>query len=211
MTGFFVSFEGIDGSGKTTQVEMLHRWLETQDIDHVITREPGGTPLGKELRQILLHGDNIHPLAEMLLFQADRAQHYETIIKPALEANKVVICDRCLDSCAIYQSRSGYMSEDMIDAFSSMALCNRLPDITIFLDVDPRQAMLRNANVHTKLQDKNDTRDEAFYVQLREGFVRRATSPVHQWRFKRVDASGTPEQVHEDVLKTLVCWWLDNG
>ena len=142
MNGLFVSFEGVDGVGKTTQVERLRAYLEAQGRTVVVTREPGGTALGKAIRQLLLHGVDggavdIAPRAEALLFAADRAQHVAETIRPALERGEVVITDRYLDSSLAYQAGGRELTPEEIRSLSMWATNNLLPDRTYLLDMDP--------------------------------------------------------------------------
>ena len=142
MSGLFVSFEGVDGVGKTTQVERLRAYLEAQGRTVVVTREPGGTALGKAIRQLLLHGvdggaADIAPRAEALLFAADRAQHVAETIRPALERGEVVITDRYLDSSLAYQAGGRELTPEEIRSLSMWATNNLLPDRTYLLDMDP--------------------------------------------------------------------------
>ena len=154
MSGLFVSFEGVDGVGKTTQVERLRAYLEAQGRTVVVTREPGGTALGKAVRQLLLHGVNegaadIAPRAEALLFAADRAQHVAETIRPALERGEVVITDRYLDSSLAYQAGGRELTSEEIRSLSMWATNNLLPDRTYLLDMDP-------ALSHNRLEHAED-------------------------------------------------------
>lgn len=136
-TGLFVSFEGVDGAGKTTQVERLRTYLTERGRTVVVTREPGGTELGVQLRQILLHGGDIAPRAEALLFAADRAQHVAQVITPALERGAVVITDRYLDSSLAYQAGGRELTAGDVRDLSMWATGGLLPRRTYLLDIDP--------------------------------------------------------------------------
>ena len=150
-SGKLISFEGLDGAGKTTQMELLGRWLDARQVPYVRTREPGGTPLGVEVRHLLLNRPElaITPLAEVFLFQADRAQHFATVVIPALEAGKLVITDRCLDASIAYQGFGRGVGAELVERLSLLATQNRVPDLTILLDLDPAQ-------VHTRTDVASD-------------------------------------------------------
>ncbi len=141
--GRLISFEGLDGAGKTTQMELLERWLAERHIAYIRTREPGGTPLGTELRHLLLHRPElkITPLAEALLFQADRAQHFSTVVIPALHEGRLVITDRCFDASIAYQGYARGVGVELVERLSLLATQGRVPDLTILLDLDPTQQL----------------------------------------------------------------------
>jgi dTMP kinase len=145
MKGKLISFEGIDGSGKTTQMDLLERWLIDQDVEYLRTREPGGTDLGQNIRDLLFQEKQIAPLSEIFLFLADRAEHFEKVILPALDKNRIVISDRCLDSNIAYQGRHEFFFS-MIDEYSRHAMHYRMPDLTILLDLPAEIAYTRCKN-----------------------------------------------------------------
>ena len=137
--GRLISFEGLDGAGKTTQMQLLEQWLAARDIPYIRTREPGGTPLGVEIRHLLLNRPDlaITPLAEAFLFQADRAQHFAHIVIPALEAGKLVITDRCIDASIAYQGHARGVGIELVARLSVIATQGHIPNLTILLDLDP--------------------------------------------------------------------------
>ena len=141
--GLFISFEGIDGVGKTTQVEALSKHLQSLGLEVVVTREPGGTSLGKELREILLHGSNVSSRTEALLFAADRAQHVAEVILPALKRGAVVITDRYIDSSLAYQSGGRELTMNDIRDLSEWATSSLWPDRTYLLDMNAEDAFER--------------------------------------------------------------------
>ncbi len=147
MVGRLISFEGLDGAGKTTQIDLLERWLIARDIAYLRTREPGGTALGGELRQLLLQRPDLQvtTLAEAFLFQADRAQHFATLILPALAAGTLVVSDRCFDSSIAYQGAAQGLGTELIEQLSLLATQGHAPDLTILLDLDPTQVQVRAA------------------------------------------------------------------
>ncbi|PLS25373.1 dTMP kinase [Bifidobacterium imperatoris] len=205
MTGLFISFEGVDGVGKTTQVERLRAYLEAHGRTVVVTREPGGTALGAAIRQMLLHGVNgsadIAPRAEALLFAADRAQHVAETIRPALERGEVVITDRYLDSSLAYQAGGRELTLKEIRDLSMWATNNLLPARTYLLDMDP--AMSHNRLQHA--EDRMESAGDDFQSRTRQAFLDLAAAEPD--RFRVIDASQSIEQVWAAIeadIKTLL-------
>ena len=192
--GIFISFEGVDGVGKTTQVERLRAHLESKGREVIVTREPGGTELGQAIRQLLLHGvdgekSDISPRAEALLFAADRAQHVAEMICPAIARGAVVITDRYLDSSLAYQAGGRELTLEEIKNLSLWATNNLLPDRTYLLDMDP-------ALSHTRLQheqDRMESAGETFQQRTRRVFLDLAAAEPS--RFRVIDASQAVEDV----------------
>lgn len=206
--GHLISFEGLDGAGKTTQIELLGRWLDSQHIHYLRTREPGGTPLGIEIRQLLLNRPELEitPLAETLLFQADRAQHFTSVVLPALEAGTLVITDRCLDASIAYQGFARGVGVELVERLSLLATQGRVPDLTILLDLDPGQVYVRtNAALDQsglrEEQTRFDQEAEPFHRRVQEGF--RLLARAHPDRIKVVDALRSPQQVHREIVKLV--------
>src|SRR5690606_20325292 len=141
--GLLVSFEGGDGVGKSTQLRLLATWLEEQGHRVVRTREPGGTTLGAELRRAVLHGDEMGPRAEALLYAADRAHHVDTVVRPALEAGAIVLTDRYLDSSVAYQGDGRALGAEEVERINLWATGGLLPDVTVLLDLDPAAGLAR--------------------------------------------------------------------
>ena len=203
--GQLISFEGLDGAGKTTQIELLGRWLDSQHIHYLRTREPGGTPLGIEIRQLLLNRPELEitPLAEALLFQADRAQHFTSVVLPALEAGTLVITDRCLDASIAYQGFARGVGVELVERLSLLATQGRVPNLTILLDLDPGQVYVRT-NVALdqsglrERQTRFDLEAEPFQRRVQEGF--RLLARAHPDRIKVVDALRSPLQVHQEIV-----------
>jgi dTMP kinase len=198
LRGRLVSFEGLDGAGKTTQMDLLERWLIDQDVRYLRTREPGGTDLGVEIRELLLHRPELEitPLAEAFLFQADRAQHFATKIVPALDAGMLVVTDRCFDSSIAYQGLARGMGVELIEQLSLIATGGLVPDLTLFLDLDLALARSRKEE-----QDRLDAESEEFQRSLRTAFL--ALAQAHAQRIKIVDASRTPQMVHQQIISLL--------
>jgi dTMP kinase len=203
--GRLISFEGLDGAGKSTQMNMLERWLEALQVPFVHTREPGGTPLGIEIRQLLLNRPElaIVPLAEAFLFQADRAQHFATLVIPALNEGKLVLTDRCFDASIAYQGFARGIDISLIEHLSLQATQGYKPDLTILLDLDPSEVHHRTDIT----QDQNGTREGrtrfdaeavSFHQRVQEGF--RALARAYPERIKVIDASRSPEEIHQEII-----------
>lgn len=206
--GRLVSFEGLDGAGKTTQMDLLECWLQSRGIRYLRTREPGGTPLGAGIRDLLLNHPDIaiSPLAEAFLFQADRAQHFATLILPALAEGALVITDRCFDSSIAYQGAARGVGMEVVERLSLLATQGRAPDLTILLDLDPAQVHARTTRVdaHDGLhepQSRFDLESEAFHRRLREAFL--ALAHAHPERIKTLDAAQPPRQIHQEVVNLV--------
>ncbi|WP_095613336.1 dTMP kinase [Bifidobacterium italicum] len=188
--GLFVSFEGVDGAGKTTQVERLADHWRARGREVVVTREPGGTSLGVEIRRLLLHGDEpIAARAEALLFAADRAQHVAETIRPALERGAIVITDRYLDSSLAYQAGGRELTADEIRGLSMWATGGLLPRRTYLLDIDPELAHMRL----THADDRIESAGGAFRRRTRRAFLDLAGREPE--RFLVVDASAPADDV----------------
>ena len=174
----FITLEGIEGSGKTTQIEAMIRWLEAAGHDCLATREPGGTAIGGQIRRVLLHpeNDDLAPGAELLLYVADRVQHLETVIRPALAAGKVVVCDRYFDATLVYQGYARGLDQEMIRQLHQLA-CNGLtPDLTLLLDLAPEvglaRAWQRIQSDSTQVQESRFEKEKlAFHRRVREGYL----------------------------------------
>lgn len=192
--GLFVCFEGGDGSGKTTQVRLLTEVLQERGREVVVTRQPGGTPLGEQIRELVLHGDHVSPRAEALLFAADKAHHVDQLIKPALADGKVVITDRYVDSSITYQGTGRALGRDEIMALQHWAVGGLLPDLTIVLDVSPELGRERRGHAPDRLESEAD----AFHAAVRRGYLELAASDPE--RYLVLDAGQSVEHVHAAVL-----------
>ncbi len=207
-TGRLISFEGLDGAGKTTQMDLLERWLAERHRAYIRTREPGGTLLGAEIRHLLLHRPElaITPLAEALLFQADRAQHFATVVLPALNRGQLVITDRCFDASIAYQGYARGVGVELVERLSLLATQGRVPDLTILLDLDPTQVHMRTDAARDlrglrEQQTRFDAEAESFHRRVQEGF--RLLARTHPERIKVVDASLPPEQIHQEITRLV--------
>ena len=198
MKGKFITFEGIDGVGKSTQIKLLSERLKAQGRQVVLTREPGGTALAERLRQIIL--DAKLPLAvrtEALLFMASRSEHVEKVISPALEAGKTVLCDRFCDSTFAYQGRSCDL--EMLRKLNLIATGGIMPDVTIILDADPEELLLRRQE--RGIADRFENKGLEFQKELRERFL--ALAKGEPERIKVVNAIGTSDEVADEIAKCL--------
>lgn len=198
----FITFEGIDGCGKTTQINLLAEKLLSTGIAHIKTREPGGTPLGQQLRALLLNPDNtaITPLTELLLFSADRAQHLHELILPSLAQGKYVLCDRYTDSTIAYQVGGRGLSLPLIQQLLFLATENNKPDITFLFDLSPEIALSRASSI--KQADRFETEKINFYHRTRAKYIEiAATEPS---RIVLIDAeSNSAETIHNIIINRL--------
>ncbi|MEV5041587.1 dTMP kinase [Microbacterium sp. LMI1x-1-1.1] len=200
-SGLWITLEGGDGSGKTTQATLLERWLREQGRSVVCTREPGGTEVGVLIRDIVLHhrGD-IAPRAEALLYAADRAHHVATLVRPALERGEVVIQDRYLDSSVAYQGAGRVLDGGEIRDLSLWAAEGALPDVTVLLDVDPATARER-LDAADKPFDRLEAEKSAFHERVRAAFL--ALADAEPKRFLVVDATQPIDEI-ADAIRTRV-------
>jgi dTMP kinase len=204
LTGKFITFEGIDGSGKSTQLRMLASHLRTKGIDIVASQEPGGTPLGKRLRAAFLETEEtVAPISELLLFAADRAQHVELLIKPALEEGRVVISDRYADATFAYQGAGRGFDEETVDQVIALATGGLKPDLTLFFDITVETA-LRRMNEHTgegRVQNRMDLETVEFYERVRHAYLGIAEREPE--RFRVIDANGAIEEIYNVVVEMV--------
>ena len=203
--GLFISFEGGDGVGKTTQIRILADLLAAAGVDRVLTREPGGTDLGGSIRELLLHGGDIAPRAEALLYAADRAHHVATLVRPALERGAVVVSDRYLDSSVAYQGAARSLGAEDVRSLSLWATGGLLPDRTILLDADPALADRRASGRGGRdrlAKDRFEREPGAFHAALRAQFL--ALADAEPARFVVIDADRSVDEVADDVIEAAV-------
>ena len=199
----FISFEGIEGCGKTTQVTRLADRLEALNISVVTTREPGGTPAGEEVRRVLLdaRNKNLSPIAELFLYAADRAQHVQEVISPALVQGKWVLCDRYLDAPTVYQGYSRGLDMDLVRLLNKTATGGLLPDMTFLLDcpveVGLGRALTRNRTMEQEDQGRFEMEEKRFHESVREGYLKLAETEKE--RFVLIDAS-----LNENEMEALI-------
>ena len=195
--GVFVAFEGGDGGGKSTQVRMLGAWLSEQGYQTLLTHEPGATPAGARLRELLLAGESLEPRAEALLFAADRAQHVDTVVRPALDRGAVVVTDRYSDSSVAYQGTGRDLGVAEVAQLSRWATQGLTPDLTVLLDISADAGRSRRGDEHDRLESEPDE----FHAKVRARFLQLArTAPS---RYLVVDATNVPDVVHRAVVERL--------
>lgn len=203
----FISFEGIEGCGKTTQVHRLARRLERLGITVLTTREPGGTPVGEKIRSVLLDARNQHltPLAELFLYAADRAQHVQDVIRPALAKGTWVLCDRYLDATTVYQGYSRGLDMQLVRLLNETATEGLLPGVTFLLDcpveVGLGRALNRNSEMGLKGQDRFELERKQFHESVREGYLKVSTSEKE--RFILIDATLEEEAMEKVIFKHI--------
>jgi dTMP kinase len=197
--GLFVAFEGVEGAGKGTQIRLAQEWLEEQGADVLVTREPGGTEVGEQLRKVLLGHETGHlePKTEALLFAASRAQLVMTVIRPALAEGKVVIADRYIDSSVAYQGWARGLGEQDVLTLNVWATQGLFPDLVILLHLEPEAGLLRSLDEPDRIEMEGGD----FHAKVADAYLRIAEE--HPERFVVVDADGPPEQVHDKVVEAL--------
>lgn len=196
--GLFITFEGADGCGKTTQIELLDKYLKENGKQTLLTREPGAKGLGTKLREILLNYDGeVSPQCESFLFLADRAQHIDCIIKPALQEGKVVLCDRHTDSTVAYQGYGRGLDLDRINMLNDIATGGLKPDLTIVFDVDVETSMQRVG----KEKDRMESAGMEFFNKVRQGYLEIAKKEPE--RVKVINSSDTIENIHKQVMELI--------
>lgn len=201
MRGKFITYEGCDGCGKSTQLKMLSDYLTQKGVEHIFTREPGGGKISEAIREILLNGKNTEMTdeCEALLYAAARVQHLHDRVEPALAQGKLVICDRYVDSSIAYQAYGRNLGRDFIEKINAYALENYLPDVTLFIDLTPEAAFARK-----KGADENDRLEQAgmaFHKRVYQGYDELANEQKE--RIVRVDGNATPEQIFDRVIQVL--------
>ncbi len=197
--GVFVAFEGVEGSGKGTQIRLAKEYLESQGIGVLVTREPGGTVLGEKLREMLLDHETgvVEARTEALLFAASRSQHVTSVIRPALAEGKVVICDRYIDSSLAYQGWARGVGEQDVLTLNVWATQGLFPDLTVLLHLEPEAGLLRSLEE----PDRIEMEGGEFHAKVADAYLKIAEE--HPERFIVIDADDTPERVHEQVVEAL--------
>lgn len=202
MKGYFITIEGSDGSGKSTQLKKIISYLEEKQVDLVVTREPGGTVVAEAIRELIL--DPAHPQmtakTEMLLYAAARAQHVEEKVLPALQAGKVVLSDRYVDSSIAYQAYGRGLG-DMVAQVNAIATGGLVPDLTVFLDLPPAVGMARKQQEENHELDRLEQEKLEFHQKVYEGYD--ALCKKEPERICRIDASGTIEEVFGQIKAAL--------
>lgn len=202
MNGKFITFEGPEGSGKTSVITGIKEYLDGLGINYITTREPGGIKIAENIRNIILDKKNteMDAHAEALLFAAARSQHFSEKVKPALEEGKIVICDRFIDSSLAYQGHARGLGIDEVYNINKFAIGNVLPDITIFIDVPPHVGLQRVFS-NTRKVDRLDLEDLEFHELVYQGYM--IIADKYKNRFKIVDGTQSKEKVIEDTIKVI--------
>lgn len=196
--GIFITFEGIDGSGKTTQLELVDKYLREKNYKTLKTLEPGGCNLGEKLREILLHYDSyVNDTAELLLYLADRAQHTDTVILKGLKEGKIVLCDRFIDSTVAYQGYGRGFEVEKIDYLNKIATLGLIPNLTLVFDIDIESAQKRVG----KTKDRMEQEKIDFHKKVREGYLELAKK--YPKRIKIIDSTKTIEEIHLEVVTII--------
>jgi len=202
MKGLFITFEGIDGCGKSTQCELLRNYLEDSGREFIFVREPGGTVIGERIREILLDKKNTQmtPRTELLLFEAARAQITDEVIRPALDAGKIVLCDRFFDSSSAYQGMARGMGMDLVEELNMAATGGLKPDITFFFDISASEALARRGR-RGEASDRIELAGLKFQEDVRQGYLKLAAGS--DGRIVTIDASKGIEEIYEVIMSTL--------
>ena len=196
--GLFITFEGADGCGKTTQIELLDKYLRGKSFNTLLTREPGAKGLGVKLREILLNYEgDVSPVCESFLFLADRAQHVDCIIKPAIKEGKIILCDRHTDSTVAYQGYGRGLDINQINSLNNIATSGLKPDLTIVLDVDVETSMQRVG----KNKDRMESAGIEFFERVRQGFIEIAKKEPN--RVKVINSSDTIDNIHKQIVELV--------
>jgi dTMP kinase len=201
----FITFEGIDGCGKSTQMRMLASELRLRGREVIVTREPGGTPLGTRVRQLVLDSEEqVDPLAELLLYAADRAQHVRTLVRPALDSGHVVLSDRYADATVAYQGAGRGFPDETVSALVGLATGGLMPDLTLIFDLpveeSQRRAAQRSDRGHKK--DRLDAEDAAFHTRVRDAYLRIAAAEPE--RVRVIDASGSVQETQSQIMRLVM-------
>lgn len=203
-----ITLEGIEGSGKSTQMSGICSYLQTIGHTCIPTKEPGGTPIGEKIRAILLDPAHNHldPMAELLLYAADRAQHVNELIRPAIARGEIVVCDRFADSTLVYQGAARNLDADLIRQLNRLVMADILPDITFLLDLPPEIGLSRAwREIHSGNRDTAESRFESeavkFHRQVRAGYL--ALAEAEPARFRVIDASADADGVQSVIVREL--------
>lgn len=202
----FITFEGVEGSGKTTQIQLLSNSLEERGVEHLLTREPGGTPIGDQIRRLVLHPGHstMTPTCELLLYTAARVQHIQQVIGPALDEGRLVLCDRFKDATLAYQGYGRGLSLELIHRLHALEGLTLQPDLTLIFDIETGTALDRARN-RDRTRRVDETRFEQeeleFHEKVRAGYLELAR--VDPERLVVINALGSPDEVHSRVLAAV--------
>ena len=201
MKGKFITFEGGEGVGKTTQLAMIRSYLESNGVDAVFLREPGGNAISEKIRNIILDIDNVGMtgMCEAMLYSASRAQLVEAVIKPALQSGKLVVCDRFIDSTYAYQGVARGLGAEKVDELNRLACGDIMPDLTVFLDLPPRLAFARKGGADKA--DRLEQEGDNFHQKVYDGYLQ--ASKLYPQRIARVDCSSDAASTHNKIVELL--------
>lgn len=199
--GFFITLEGCEGSGKSTQLQLLQNFLKESGRDFIFTREPGGTPIAEQIRKIILDGNNVEMQdeTEALLYASARVQHIKEKIIPAKNSGKIIVCDRYIDSSFAYQAYARGLGMEFVSGVNVYAMQNCMPDLTFFLDISPREAFIRKGGA-----DEGDRLEQsgiAFHEKVYQGYLSLARQ--FPQRIAVIDARKATEQVFDQIVSEL--------
>lgn len=205
--GKLITFEGVDGAGKSTQAAALARRLERRGVDVVATREPGGVPVGEAVRRILLEQpEGLSDVGELLLFFAVRAEHVRTVVEPALAGGRWVVCDRFADASYAYQGGGREIPRAWIDTLVEWTLCDLVPDLTLLLDLPPGRV---HGRIGSRAPDNFEGEEEAFFRRVRDVYLERAARDPA--RFEIIDATLSEDDVARRVAATVARRWPETS
>lgn len=202
MAGYFITLEGIDSSGKSVQAKLLHERLEKEEHAAILLRDPGTTRISERIREILLDRNHLEmsPWAELLLYEAARVQMVEESIKPALTNSVLVVCDRFYDSTTAYQGYGRELDLSLVEQANKLGACGIRPDLTILLDIDPKQARTRLLNRNHQ-SDRLEVENASFHLRVRQGYLKIAETETD--RFVVIDGSNAILNIHEEIWKNV--------
>jgi dTMP kinase len=212
LAGTFITFEGIDGSGKSTQLRLLAEFLQSNGCEILLTREPGGTPVGNRLRSALLDAqEEVDPLTELLVFAADRAQHVRRVLRPAVEAGKVIFSDRYADATVAYQGAGRGFSPELIAEIVELATEGLKPDLTVLFDlsVEDSTARTRRRTNGKQMGDRLDAEADDFHLRVREAYL--AIANAEPERVRIVETNRPVEETHEHVKGIVLPFLRSRG
>lgn len=201
--GLFITFEGCDGCGKTTAIKMVGEKLDKANIEHILSREPGGSKIAEQIRHIILDKNNKEedPRTEALLYAASRRQHLVDVIEPALKEGKLVICDRYLDSSLAYQGHARGIGIDEVMNINAFAIDKTMPDLTFFLDLTPEEGLARIKG-RERASDRLDNEKLAFHNKVYEGY--QIINKKYKDRIVTIDARKSPEEISDEILSYIL-------
>lgn len=201
MKGKFITFEGCEGVGKSRQIRLLEDYLKNNGVKYYLTREPGGTDISEQIRNIILDGKNVEMTdeCEALLYAAARVQLIKKEIEPRLQNGELVLCDRYVDSSLAYQGKARGLGYEFVKRINSYAFSNAMPDLTVFLNLSPKDAFLRKGGADEA--DRLELSGITFHEKVYEGYLE--LSEIYRDRFAVIDASGTKEETHAKIIAAL--------